>query len=169
MYLYIVSNSIRFVLYDDVFDPHLEMFLDLIQNDLTSSQYYCYKEGEYLDQIWFSYYFVSTSNLKKNMRRWIFYEILAAKQSFERHDFVDTHTHLFWFYISLNLFGPRLVHDFYRFSMHVKEKTLSILNIGFDRTKLTLFFNKFKHFQKIIVKASIFINNSHRIFQRTHN
>ena len=27
---YIVSNSIRFVLYDDVFDPHLEMFLDLI-------------------------------------------------------------------------------------------------------------------------------------------
>ena len=27
---YIVSNSICFVLYDDVFDPHLEMFLDLI-------------------------------------------------------------------------------------------------------------------------------------------
>ena len=67
--------------------------------------------------------------------RWIFYEILGAKQSFERHDFVDTHTHLFWFYISLNLFGPRLVHDFYRFSMHVKEKTQSILNIGIDRMR----------------------------------
>ena len=76
------------------------------------------------------------------MRRWIFYEILAAKQSFERHDLVD----IYFGFISLHLFGPRLVHDFYRFSMHVKEKTLSILNIGFDRTKLTLFFNKFKHF-----------------------
>ena len=64
--------------------------------------------------------------------RWIFfYEILGAKQSFERHDLVD----IYFGFISLHLFGPRLVHDFYRFSMHVKEKTQSILNIGIDRMR----------------------------------